>query len=159
MVESTYQHTQRAPLCVLLYVLALAFLATAYSMQNEPVLMWSFALASLSILVLATAFHHLTVEDGGNCLVIRFGPLPLFKRRVPYEWIVSVEPGKTTLLDGLGIHWSFQGGWTWILWGNDCVILRLRNGILRIGSNDVPRLSAFLRSRISGNSVFPTERH
>jgi len=151
--NSEYRHTQRAPLCLLLYFFGLVFLLTAFSARAEPVWMWLFVMAGMSLLVLGAAFHHLSVEDQGSRLSIRFGPLPLFSRRIPYDWILSAQPGRTTLLDGLGIHWSFHGGWTWNLWGTECVVLRLRTGTLRIGSNDVPRLIAFLNRKISASTL------
>ncbi len=39
------------------------------------------------------------------------GPIPLFRRSVKYEDIISVEIGRTTILDGYGIHKSLRGGW------------------------------------------------
>ena len=54
--------------------------------------------------LLASAFHQLTVEDQGDHLAIRFGPLPLFRRKVRYAEIEKVEVGRTLILDGWGIH-------------------------------------------------------
>jgi hypothetical protein len=50
-------------------------------------------------------------------LVIRFGPIPLFRRTVRYADIQKVEVGRTLILDGWGIHFSIRGGWVWNLWG------------------------------------------
>lgn len=47
----------------------------------------------LLIASLATCFHYLTVEDQGELLAIRFGPVPLFHRRVRYADIKSVQIG------------------------------------------------------------------
>jgi hypothetical protein len=51
-------------------------------------------------------------------------------------------------LDGWGIHYSIQGGWLWNLWGRDCIVVHLKNGVLRIGTDDADNLSVFLRKRI-----------
>jgi hypothetical protein len=72
----------------------------------------------------------------------------LFRRSVKYENIVSVEIGRTTLLDGRGIHISLRGGWVWNLWGRNCVVLRLRKGILRVGTDDTVNLVEFLNARL-----------
>ena len=143
----SYHHTQRAPLCLLLYGLAITLLVLAWVLRQEPVLAWVFPITGLIVLVLAASFHHLTVADEGDHLSVSFGPLPLFRRTVRYDDIEQVEIGKTTLLDGWGIHMSLRGGWVWNLWGWDCVVLRLRNGTLRVGTDDAENLVKFLRER------------
>ena len=102
-------------------------------------------------LVQAASFHHLTVEDEIDRLRIRFGPLPLFQRTILYENMLSVEVDRTTILEGWGIHLSPRGGWVWNLWGRDCIVLKLKKGTLRVGTDDVENLAAFVKSRISLN--------
>jgi hypothetical protein len=97
--------------------------------------------------VLAASFHHLSVVDEGDVLAIRFGPVPLFRKTVRYAEIDRVEVGRTLLLDGWGIHMSIRGGWVCNLWGRDCVVIYLRKGVLRIGSDDAENLTAFLRKK------------
>ncbi|MCS7469127.1 hypothetical protein NZK35_20940 [Stieleria sp. ICT_E10.1] len=155
-MNGIYRHTQRAPLCLILYVTAVMFLGLGWVLRNEPVIHWVFPAAGLLTLILSASFHHLTVEDEGDRLSIRFGPIPLFRRSIKYEDIVSVEVGRTTILDGWGIHMSIRGGWVWNLWGRDCVALRLRNGMLRIGTDDADQLSEFLNRRLSEKE--PTSR-
>ena len=103
------------------------------------------------IALLAPAFHHLTVEDQGKVLAIRFGPVPLFRRTVRYADVESVEVGRTLFLDGWGIHYSIRGGWVWNLWGRDCVVVHFKNGgKLRIGTDDAENLVDFLEKKIIG---------
>jgi hypothetical protein len=105
----------------------------------------------LLIALLARAFHHLTVEDQGKVLAIRFGPVPLFRRTVRYADVESVEVGRTLFLDGWGIHYSIRGGWVWNLWGRDCVVVHFKNGgKLRIGTDDAENLVDFLEKKIIG---------
>jgi hypothetical protein len=73
--------------------------------------------AGLLIALFGTTFHHLTVEDQGDVVAIRFGPVSLFRRRVNYADVEEVEVGRTRFLDGWDIHYSIQGGWVWNLWG------------------------------------------
>jgi hypothetical protein len=144
-----YSHTQKAPLCLLIYALAVVFLALGWFVQDAPPIPWLFPPIGLLMLVVAASFHHLTVEDQGDVLSVRFGPVPLFRKTVKYSDIVSVEVGRTLLLDGLGIHMSIRGGWVWNLWGRDCVVVHFRNGgVLRIGTDDAEHLAAFLQSRV-----------
>ena len=101
--------------------------------------------------LLAPAFHHLTVEDAGHMLLVRFGPLPLpmFRTAIPYDDIQSVEVGRTLFVEGWGIHLSPRGGWVWNIWGRDCVVVHRRNGVVRIGTDDADRLARFLDGKIA----------
>lgn len=146
-----YSHTQKAPLCLLIYALALVFFVVGYFVQDAPPIQWLFPPIGLLMLVLAASIHHLTVEDQGDVLAIRFGPVPLLRRTVRYAEIGSVEIGRTLLLDGWGIHLSVRGGWVWNLWGRTCVVVHFTNGgTLRIGTDDADNLSRFLEGKISG---------
>jgi hypothetical protein len=144
----SYKHVQYAPLCLLLYVLAGVFFVLGWVLEREQPFPWLFPPIGLFMLVLAASFHHLTVEDQADRLSVSFGPVALFRRSIKYDAIISAEIGRTTLLDGWGIHMSLRGGWVWNLWGRDCVVLQLRKGILRIGTDDAEDLAAFLQSRI-----------
>jgi len=144
-----YSHTQKAPLCVILYGMALTFFAIAWLLLSAP---GDFIIAAVALLIgtLAPAFHHLTVEDQGDRLAIRFGPLPLFRRIVQYADIEKAEIGRTPLLDGWGgIHYSLRAGWVWTLWGRDCVVLHLKKGVLRIGTDDAPDLARFIEFKLT----------
>jgi hypothetical protein len=143
-----YSHTQKAPLCLLIYALAVGFLVVGYFAGDAPPIQWLFPPFGLLILALAASFHHLSVEDQGDVLAIRFGPLPLFRRTVKYAVIGSAEVGRTVFLDGLGIHYSVRGGWVWNIWGRDCVVVHFKNGgTLRIGTDDAENLAEFLRRK------------
>jgi len=96
----------------------------------------------------AFSFKFLRVHDDGDCLAIRFGPLPVFRRRIPYSQITGVEAGGSGFIDGWGIHYMPGRGLTYNLWGFDCVIVRLGAKTVRIGTDDVDGLVAFLRSKI-----------
>ena len=146
----TYRHTQRAPLCLVVYLTAALMLGMAWFLRNEPPQPFtSLILVSMGLLtlVLAAAFHHLTVEDEDDRIAIRFGPLPLFRRTIRYEDISEVEIGRTTIMDGWGIHMSLRGGWVWNLWGRDCVVIR-HKGTLRVGTDDAQNLAEFLKGKL-----------
>jgi hypothetical protein len=146
---SGYSHTQKAPLCLILYGSALACIALALMIGDTPD-MFIAGSVSLLIVLLAPCFHHLTVADQGDLLAIRFGPIPLFRRAVRYADIEKVEVGRTLILEGWGIHYSIRGGWVWNLWGRDCVVVHFLNGgVLRIGTDDAEKLAGFLEGRAS----------
>lgn len=145
---SGYSHTQKAPLCLILYGSALACIALAWTVGDTPGIFIAGGVGLL-IALLAPAFHHLTVEDQGDVLAIRFGPVPLFRRTVRYTDIETVEVGRTLLLDGCGIHYSIRGGWVWNIWRHDCVVVHLRKGLLRIGTDDAENLAGFLEGMIA----------
>jgi hypothetical protein len=144
-----YSHTQKAPLCLILYSSAALCLALVWVVGSPP---GSFIAVAVGIVIalVAPAFYHLAVVDAGDRLTIHFGPVPLFHRTVRYADIERVEIGRTLLLDGWGIHYSIRGGWVWNLWGRDCVVVHLKNGsILRIGTDDASNLACFLEGKIA----------
>lgn len=153
---SGYTHTQRAPLCLILYGMVPLFFAIAWSIGDTPGAL-IFVGTGLVIAILAAAFHHLTVADQGETLAIRFGPVPLFRRTVRYADIQAVEFGRTLILDGWGIHLSLRGGWVWNLWGRDCVVVHLKKGVLRIGTDDASGLARFLQEKIDHRLVSPLQ--
>lgn len=134
-------------MCLLIYAPAAIMAGAAWTIGNVPA---AAALLAGAVLMaaLAASFHYLRVMDEGDRLTIAFGPVPLFRRSVRYADIERVDIGRTTLLDGWGIHLSLRGGWVWNIWGRDCVVLDLRKGTLRVGSDDAEGLSRFLRERV-----------
>lgn len=148
-----YSHTQKAPLSLILYASALACFSLAWKI-GDTLGIYIAGSVGLLIALLAPVFHHLTVEDEGDLLAIRFGPVPLFRRTVRYADIESVEVGRTLILEGWGIHWSIRGGWVWNLWGRDCVVVRFNEGgVLRIGTDDAWNLAEFLQGKIGGRKM------
>ena len=148
-MTNSYRHIQRAPLCLLLYALALILMTVGLNVDDAPPLRFMFPLLSLLTLLLAASLHHLRVEDRTDRLLVSFGPIPLFRRSVHYEDIIHAEVGRTTILDGWGIHMSLHGGWVWNLWGRDCVVVHLKQGgMLRIGTDDAMCLATFLSGQI-----------
>jgi hypothetical protein len=104
------------------------------------------------MLILMISFFHLTTEDRGTYLSIRFGPLPLFRKQIPYSEIVSTEISKTSFLDGWGIHYSIRGGWVWNIWGFRCVLIQQPKQKLWIGTDQPERLNEMLLSKIAVQS-------
>ena len=133
-----------------LCTMAIATFGIAWHIGDTDVIYIAGGMGLLAVL-LATAVHHLTVENQGEVLAIRFGPMPLFRRTVRYAEIESVEVSRTSLLQGQGIHWSIRGGWVWNLWGHDCVAVRFnKGGVLRIGTDEAWNLADFLERKVGG---------
>jgi hypothetical protein len=149
MSSSTYVHTQRAPLWLILEATALYFVFAAWLVRTIPGLVLIMIVVGILMMGLGFAVRHLTVEDEGDHLAIRFGPLRLFRTRLAYEDIRGVEVGRTLILDGWGIHWSLRGGWVWNLWGRDCVIVHLPRGVFVLGTDDPINLERFLEDKIT----------
>ncbi|MFY9253723.1 MAG: hypothetical protein WAO83_09725 [Fuerstiella sp.] len=146
--QDSYDHTQHGPFCWLLNGIGLLLIGLAWGLRVERGIPWVFLPVGLLILLLGGGFHFLRVRDIGEQLCVAFGPIPLFRRKIAYCNMTGVETGRTTILDGWGIHMSPRGGWVWNIWGRDCVVLQLKKGILRIGTDDAERLTAFLRVRL-----------
>jgi len=143
-----YHHTQKGPWGLMCYAFAAAFLTASWAMPVPVPRMTSFA-AGILMLLLAGSLGQLTVADEGDHLDIRFGPFPLFRKRIVYADIVEVEKGRTNFLDGWGIHWNPWHGWVWSIWGYDCVVIRLKRGTIRVGTDDPDGLAEFLKERVS----------
>ena len=145
-----YDHTQHAPLYLL--ILLPGFISLGMAVAFAP--MREVALVSLvsgiGLLVIASTVHHLRIVDEDAMLAIRYGPLPLLRKRIRYADIQTAEADRTSLIDGWGIHYVPARGWTYNLWGLDCVRCRLTNGrTIRIGTDDPSGLAEFLQQRIS----------
>lgn len=143
-----YDHVQRAPLHLLLLALALGE-GTAALLVHDPLVRAALGAAAIAVAVIACSFRYLRVRDAGDHLEVRFGPLPIFVKRIDYRELRSVEPARSGWIDGWGIHYTLGRGWIYNLWGRDCVRLEREKGALRIGTDDVEGLTRFLRERIA----------
>lgn len=147
----TYSHTQTGWLHWIVAGTSVPLCATAYALWGVPMAWIAPAVAAAICLLLSLCFRSLTVEDGGEALEVRYGPLPLFQKRIAYDRIVAVQAGRSALVDGLGVHWVPGRGWTYNLWGRTCAELTLEGGRrIRVGTDDPEGLVGFLRSRITG---------
>lgn len=145
----TYDHTQRGYWHWGFYAIGALELTAPWFARDEewwvtPLLLGVAAL----MFVLAMSCHHLRVFDAADHLAVRFGPLPLMGTRVRYDAITSAEPGHTIWLDGWGIHYVPWRGWTYNIWGRDCVVVGLGKKTIRIGTDDVDNLLAFLQTKL-----------
>ena len=93
------------------------------------------------------------IRDEGDCLAIRFGPLPVFRKLIRYADIRGVEVGRTRIIDGWGVHYILGRGWTYNLWGFDCVKLTLGRKIIRVGTDDAEALATFTCEKTGLNRV------
>ncbi len=146
-LRMSYNHTQDGPLgWLLLLVAVITFWLGMVAPQTWVEQAILIGLGCLFV-ILAGSMWTLTVRDEGEALAVRYGPLPIFRRRFHYARITGVERGRTRLIDGFGIHYVPWRGWTYNLWGWDCVVVQLGEGTVRIGSNDADALAAWLRAR------------
>ena len=143
-----YEHTQTGPWYLLLLGTGVFFLALSWMIPGDPAAEVVLPVAAWGMALLGMSFRTLTVSDQGDELAIRFGPIPLFRKRVRYEDLQDVSLGRLTILDGWGIQLSLRGGWVWSIWGFDCVVVRYRRRTLRIGTDDAENLTQFLQSRL-----------
>lgn len=145
---TAYLHTQRGRFHYLLWLGGLAGVVGAFFVM-EPLLALVLGLVGFLMIGLGFLFAELTIRDEGSELRLRYGPVPLVGRSVPYDEVLDVRRGRSRWIDGFGIHWVPGRGWTWNLWGFDCVELELEGGRrLRIGSDDADRLAEVLRERV-----------
>ena len=145
---NAYDHTQRAPLHWLLYPPGVFLLTMGWLNRGQPWLALTLFGAALLMLALAFSFQRLTIRDEGSWLAVRYGPLPVFRTRILYADISSVELGRSSWIDGWGIHWIPGRGYTYNLWGFECAKLEVRGRTVRIGTDDAQNLIAFLKTKL-----------
>ena len=100
-----YHHIQRGPWYHVLLAVGVVLLVAAWYDRANPVVPVVLLIAAVLTLVLSFALAQLTVQNEVDSLAIRFGPLPLFSKRIPYADVTAVEAGRTSFLDGWGVHW------------------------------------------------------
>ena len=128
--------------------MAVLMLCVAWISRSEAPVAVGLLFSAGMFVVCALMFTTLTVRDEGQRLAMRFGPLPLLWKTVRYSDITAVEPGRSAVIDGWGIHWIPGRGTTCNLWGFGCAKLTLGRKTLRVGSDDVDNLVAFLQQKI-----------
>jgi hypothetical protein len=159
---ATYDHIQKSSLW-LIFIFPAAILVGIVSFlphERSVMTVW-FSVTAVAVglfLFVVLTFRHLRVRDTGDFLSVRFGPIPLFGRRIPYARMVGVEAARSSFLDGWGIHYMPGKGWIYNLWGFDCVAVHLRladeenkseqNVCFRIGTDDVQGLVEFLKGKV-----------
>ncbi|MGI9454909.1 MAG: hypothetical protein ACR2NU_00010 [Aeoliella sp.] len=146
-----YIHTQKGPLHYFLFAVAAVLIVSAQMSIGQPSVTIVLGVVAGIVVLFAFCFRTLTIFDEGMRLSLQYGPLPLFRKSIDYSNITSVEPGLSSIIDGWGIHWVPGRGWTYNLWGFDCVILHLGNSVIRIGTSDVDNLVNFLEQRIASD--------
>lgn len=149
MATPGYHHTQTSPIRFVLFaVLVLSSLAGWY-WRAEFAAWFSMACLSGVTALIWLTMTRLTVVDEGDDLLVQFGPVPLFSTRVQYQSVQTFQATRSRVIDGWGIHYIPGRGWTWSLWGFDCVDVIQDKSTLRIGTDDSENLEAFLKTRIS----------
>jgi hypothetical protein len=137
-----YRHVQRGIIRPILLVSAAACAGAAWLLRDTPAL-WIDVAAAVVLLLASFAFGTLTVEDEGRALAVRFGPLPLFRKRIPYASIARVERMRSAFLFGWGIHYTPKG-WLWNIGGFDCVAIGQGAKTTLVGTDDPEGLADFL---------------
>jgi hypothetical protein len=84
-------------------------------------------------------------------LALRFGPLPLLRKRFRSADFTTVEVGRSPILDGWGIHYNPGRGWTCNVWGFGCVKLTLGRKIVRVGRDEADELAKVIQEKTGLN--------
>jgi len=158
----SYEHTQHGKLHWLLWGAAVICLAGGVLLLVDPnpaladsrvmpLAHWILFFGAGITVALVFSFSSLTVRDDGDALLLRFGPWPFWKKRIPYASIRDPKPARSKLVDGWGVHWFPGRGWTWNVWTFDCVEMKLDGKPFRVGTDDKEALAAFLQSRTAAD--------
>lgn len=142
-----YEHTQKGPWRFLGYFFALIMAPAAWAASEEPMAVLGIAGGMLLVVVLCEGFSRLTIRDDGDQLSVLFGPPPVWQTHISYRDIESVAPDRSTFLDGWGVHWLPSRGTIYNVWGYDCVRIKTGKRTVRVGTDDVDGLVAFLTAK------------
>lgn len=149
----SYEHTQRGRWHIVFFAVAAAMLTGAWLARGEPGVMILNIVVAVVFIVVALTMGSLTVRDEGEQLALRYGPLPVFRKRIRYADITTAEPSRSSWIDGWGIHYVIGRGWTYNLWGFGCVKLTLGKKTIRVGTDDVQGLAEFLQAKVMAASA------
>lgn len=145
----SYDHTQRGPLGW--WLLGGGILMFALAAASPRAALPGLLIGASSMVLAGCTVQSLRVRDRGDHLLVAFGPVPLFRRKIPYAEIRGVHARRSTWMDGWGIHYmrcARGRGWIYNLWGFDCVELDLGERKFILGTDDPKRLAQFLERRI-----------
>ena len=144
-----YHHVQQSPIHFLLYLVTAFMFVFAWQIRDDVAPSIVVLVVAAVMVFLSLSFQTLTVSDHeGQFLDVRYGPLNLFGTRIAYDDITAVEQGRSSLLDGWGIHFIPFRGWTINLWGFECAKISRGNKVIRIGTDDSENLVQFLREQM-----------
>jgi len=150
MPAERYRHTQTSPARLFLALVILVALIAGWVWRTEFWAWFSMAMLAGVTLFVALTMTTLTTEDIGDALFVYFGPVSLFSTRIRYDEIQEAKATRSRIIDGWGLHYIPGRGWTWNLWGFDCVDIRRADGqIFRIGSDDAEHLAKLIQSKMT----------
>ena len=143
-----YTHTQYGRWHYVLFAFTLATLVGVWIARTQPPIVILLISTAAVFAFCGLMFGSLTIRDKGDFLSLRFGPLPVLRKTIRYTDITGVEIGRTNIIDGWGIHYIPARGWTYNIWGFDCVKVTLGRKIIRVGTDDAEELAKFIREKI-----------
>jgi len=152
-MSMSYHHTQHGYWHYLLFAIAVATFGGAWLVHSNFTITTLLVATAACFAFCGLSFASLTISDEGDCLALRFGPLPVFFKRIRYADITRVAIGRTTIIDGWGIHYMPGRGRTYNIWGFACVKLTLNRKVIRVGTDDAEGLAKFLSAKTSSGGL------
>ena len=154
----TYNHTQHGRRHNVLFAATFVTMTDAWFARGEPGFVVTLLAIAAVFALCGLMFRSLTIRDEGDWLALRFGPLPVLRKRIRYADITGVEIGRTTVLDGWGIHYFPGRGWTYNVWGFGCVKLTLGRKIIPVRSDDAEGLAKVIRGKMGLSGPYEWSR-
>lgn len=143
-----YYHRQELPLWIRLLQWVIACLLVLMGYADDQVPFYVGLIAATIFLGACAMFQSLTIRDEGASLLLEYGPLPAFWKRIFYAEITRVEPCQSSWIDGWGIHYVPFRGWTFNLYGFECVEICRGKRTIRLGTDDPENLAAAIRAKL-----------
>lgn len=116
--------------------------------EHRQISLWP--LAALALLLLPFSILTTRVDERGVGWNFGVGFPGGF---IPFADIEKIEPVRTALWEGVGIHQTPRHGWLWNVGGRDAVMIHKRNGrTVTLGSNDARELLEAIRGRLPADA-------
>jgi len=144
-----YQHTQTGMAIFAAIAMALVVAALVLFMvpvpPGEEAGRWIVAGTCAVLLLAAWFFRSLTITVRDGLLAWSFGP-GVIRKSVPVAEIAQLEPTRTSILAGWGIHWTPRG-WLYNVSGKEAVRIGLKSGRhFLLGTDEPERLIQAIRA-------------
>jgi hypothetical protein len=147
-----YKHVQTGHLDTILLAVVFVVLGAALLLHANSVVFYVMVATAAMVFFFSLCFGRLTVSDDGDSLLVRFGPIPIFQKRILYTDVTDAQQARSKIIDGWGVHYVPIRGWTYNLWGFDCVELQVAGKRIRIGTDDPVELLAFIKQKTASTA-------
>ena len=149
-LTTMYKHTQQSTFLLGFFIL-LAFAVAVPIMMSGVRSSQIFGIGTgLLILGVAATFSRMTIQVDDHTAQWAFAA-GMLQKSIDLKDVLSATPTRTTLVDGVGVHWGSRGTVYNVSMGDAVLItMRDKNKNFLLGSNEPIELANAIHSRLGG---------